>query len=165
MASGRRRAARVAAALAALAGVVNLVSALLPAEADRLQVLDALVPGIVSEGATVITAAAGIGLCCWPAGCGGGSGGGGSPSRHGTRNQPVEDPEPVGFGRQQRRHQVEQAGQGGQGGGQPGGRPGTPRPAAPGGGSMHGRRVGPGGRDRGRVAGHHGSGPPRPGAG
>jgi lysylphosphatidylglycerol synthetase-like protein (DUF2156 family) len=51
-----------AAALAALAGVVNLVSALLPAEADRLQVLDALVPGIVSEGATVITAAAGIGL-------------------------------------------------------------------------------------------------------
>jgi lysylphosphatidylglycerol synthetase-like protein (DUF2156 family)/DNA-binding beta-propeller fold protein YncE len=52
----------VAAALAALAGVVNLVSALLPAEADRLQVLDALVPGIVSEGATVITAAAGIGL-------------------------------------------------------------------------------------------------------
>jgi lysylphosphatidylglycerol synthetase-like protein (DUF2156 family) len=62
VASGRRRAARVAAALAALAGVVNLVSALLPAEADRLQVLDALVPGIVSEGATVITAAAGIGL-------------------------------------------------------------------------------------------------------
>jgi lysylphosphatidylglycerol synthetase-like protein (DUF2156 family) len=62
VASGRRRTARVAAALAALAGVVNLVSALLPAEADRLQVLDALVPGIVSEGATVITAAAGIGL-------------------------------------------------------------------------------------------------------
>jgi lysylphosphatidylglycerol synthetase-like protein (DUF2156 family) len=52
----------VAAALAALAGVVNLVSALPPAETDRMQALDALVPGIVSEGATVITAAAGIAL-------------------------------------------------------------------------------------------------------
>ena len=62
--AGRRRelVPGVAAALAALAGVVNLVSALLPAQADRLQALDALVPGIVSEGATVITAAAGIAL-------------------------------------------------------------------------------------------------------
>jgi lysyl-tRNA synthetase class 2 len=53
---------RVAAALAALAGLLNLVSALLPAEADRLRVLDELVPGAVSEGATAATAAAGIGL-------------------------------------------------------------------------------------------------------
>jgi lysyl-tRNA synthetase class 2 len=62
--AGRRRslAPRVAAALAALAGLLNLVSALLPAEADRLRVLDELVPGAVSEGATAATAAAGIGL-------------------------------------------------------------------------------------------------------
>jgi len=63
-ATGRRRelGPRVAAALAALAGVLNLVSALLPAEADRLRVLHELVPGAVSEGATAATAAAGIGL-------------------------------------------------------------------------------------------------------
>jgi lysyl-tRNA synthetase class 2 len=53
---------RLAAALAALAGVLNLVSALLPAGADRLRALDELVPGAVSVGATAATAAAGIGL-------------------------------------------------------------------------------------------------------
>jgi lysyl-tRNA synthetase class 2 len=53
---------RLAATLVALAGLLNLVSALLPAEADRLRVLDRLVPGAVSAGATVATAAAGIGL-------------------------------------------------------------------------------------------------------
>jgi lysyl-tRNA synthetase, class II len=53
---------RLAAALAALAGLLDLVSALLPAEADRLRALDRLVPGAVSEGATAATAAAGIGL-------------------------------------------------------------------------------------------------------
>jgi len=63
-AAGRRRelAPRVAAALAALAGLVNLVSALLPAEAARLRVLQELLPGAVSEGAAAATAAAGIGL-------------------------------------------------------------------------------------------------------
>ena len=63
---GRARSAwpapRLAAAVAALAGLLNLVSALLPAEADRLRVLDELVPGAVSAGATAATAAAGIGL-------------------------------------------------------------------------------------------------------
>ena len=53
---------RLAAAVAALAGLLNLVSALLPAEAGRLRVLDRIVPGAVSAGATVATAAAGIGL-------------------------------------------------------------------------------------------------------
>jgi lysyl-tRNA synthetase class 2 len=53
---------RLAAALAALAGLLNLASALLPAEADRLRALDELVPGAVSAGATAATAAAGIGL-------------------------------------------------------------------------------------------------------
>jgi lysyl-tRNA synthetase class 2 len=53
---------RLAAALVALAGLLNLVSALLPAEADRLRVLDRLVPGTVSAGATAATAVAGIGL-------------------------------------------------------------------------------------------------------
>jgi lysyl-tRNA synthetase class 2 len=53
---------RLAAVLAALAGLLNLVSALLPADADRLRALDELVPGAVSAGATVATAAAGIGL-------------------------------------------------------------------------------------------------------
>jgi lysyl-tRNA synthetase, class II len=67
-AAGRGRARRawpaprLAAALAALAGLLNLVSALLPAEADRLRVLDRIVPGAVSAGATAATAAAGIGL-------------------------------------------------------------------------------------------------------
>ncbi|HKQ00200.1 MAG TPA: hypothetical protein VJ735_07690, partial [Actinomycetes bacterium] len=42
--------------------MLNLLSALLPAEADRLRSLDKLVPGAVSEGATAATAAAGIGL-------------------------------------------------------------------------------------------------------
>jgi lysyl-tRNA synthetase, class II len=53
---------RLAAALAALAGLLNLVSALLPAEAGRLRVLDQIVPGAVSADATAATAAAGIGL-------------------------------------------------------------------------------------------------------
>jgi lysyl-tRNA synthetase class 2 len=58
----RKPGPRVAAALAALAGLLNLVSALLPAQADRLRVLHELVPMSVSEGATAVTAAAGIGL-------------------------------------------------------------------------------------------------------
>jgi lysyl-tRNA synthetase, class II len=58
----RKPGARVAAALAALAGLLNLVSALLPAESDRLRLLHELVPMSVSEGATAVTAAAGIGL-------------------------------------------------------------------------------------------------------
>jgi lysyl-tRNA synthetase class 2 len=53
---------RLTAALATLAGLLNLASALLPAEADRLRALDDLVPGAVSAGATAATAAAGIGL-------------------------------------------------------------------------------------------------------
>jgi lysyl-tRNA synthetase class 2 len=53
---------RLTAALAALAGLLNLVSALLPAEADRLRALDELVPMSVSEGATAAVAAAGVGL-------------------------------------------------------------------------------------------------------
>jgi lysyl-tRNA synthetase class 2 len=53
---------RLAAALAVLAGLLNLASALLPAERDRLRLLNDLVPGGVSRGATVATAAAGIGL-------------------------------------------------------------------------------------------------------
>ena len=51
------------ASLAALAaGILNLVSALLPAERQRLDLLDRLVPGTLSEAATVVTAAAGVGL-------------------------------------------------------------------------------------------------------
>ncbi len=53
---------RIAAVLVLLAGVLNLVSAFLPAERERLRLLDQLVPGLVSDGATVVTAAAGIGL-------------------------------------------------------------------------------------------------------
>ncbi len=56
------RTPRLAAALAVLAGVLNLVSALLPAERDRLRLLDDLVPMAVSRGATVGVAAAGVGL-------------------------------------------------------------------------------------------------------
>jgi lysyl-tRNA synthetase class 2 len=58
----RRRAPRVAAALAVLAGTLNLVSALLPVERDRMRLLDALIPGAVSRGATVVVAASGVGL-------------------------------------------------------------------------------------------------------
>jgi lysyl-tRNA synthetase, class II len=54
--------ARLAAAVAVLAGLLNLASALLPAGRDRLRLLDDLVPGAVSQGATVAVAAAGIGL-------------------------------------------------------------------------------------------------------
>jgi lysyl-tRNA synthetase class 2 len=53
---------RLAAAVAVLAGILNLVSALLPAERDRLRLLADLVPGAVSRGATVAAAAAGVGL-------------------------------------------------------------------------------------------------------
>jgi lysyl-tRNA synthetase, class II len=58
----RDRVPRLAAALAVLAGLVNLLSALLPAERDRLWLLHHIVPGVVSRGATVAVAAAGIGL-------------------------------------------------------------------------------------------------------
>jgi lysyl-tRNA synthetase, class II len=58
----RDRVPRLAAALAVLAGLVNLVSALLPAERDRLRLLHDLVPGTVERGATVAVAGAGIGL-------------------------------------------------------------------------------------------------------
>jgi lysyl-tRNA synthetase, class II len=53
---------RLAAAVAVLAGILNLVSALLPAERDRMRLLAELVPGAVSRGATVVVAAAGVGL-------------------------------------------------------------------------------------------------------
>jgi lysyl-tRNA synthetase class 2 len=58
----RSRVPRLAAAVAVLAGLINLVSALLPAERDRLGLLAHLVPGAVSRGATVVVAAAGVGL-------------------------------------------------------------------------------------------------------
>ncbi|HKF00468.1 MAG TPA: phosphatidylglycerol lysyltransferase domain-containing protein [Actinomycetes bacterium] len=58
----RDRAPRLAAALTVLAGSLNLASALLPAERDRMRLLDGVVPGAVSRGATVAVAAAGIGL-------------------------------------------------------------------------------------------------------
>jgi lysyl-tRNA synthetase class 2 len=53
---------RLAAFVAVVAGIVNLVSALLPAERYRLRLLAQLVPGAVSRGATVVVAAAGVGL-------------------------------------------------------------------------------------------------------
>jgi lysyl-tRNA synthetase class 2 len=53
---------RLAAALAIFAGLLNLLSALLPAERDRLRLVAQLVPGAVSRGATVAVAAAGVGL-------------------------------------------------------------------------------------------------------
>jgi lysyl-tRNA synthetase, class II len=58
----RRRAARVAAALAVLAGILNLSSALLPVARDRMHLLNDLIPGAVSRGATVAVAASGVGL-------------------------------------------------------------------------------------------------------
>jgi hypothetical protein len=62
--AGRRpdRVPRLAALLVWAAGAVNLVSALLPAERVRLPLLDELVPVGVSQGATIATAAAGVGL-------------------------------------------------------------------------------------------------------
>jgi hypothetical protein len=48
--------------LAVLAGLVNLGSALLPAERDRMRLPAHMVPGAVSRGATVVVAAAGAGL-------------------------------------------------------------------------------------------------------
>ncbi len=53
---------RIAALVATFAGLLNLVSALLPAERSRLRLLHELVPGAVSRGATIATAAAGVGL-------------------------------------------------------------------------------------------------------
>jgi lysyl-tRNA synthetase, class II len=58
----RDRIPRLAAGLAVLAGLLNLLSALLPAERVRLRLLADLVPGAVSRGATVAVAATGIGL-------------------------------------------------------------------------------------------------------
>jgi lysyl-tRNA synthetase, class II len=61
--AGRRDPApRVAALLTLAAGLLNLGSALLPAERQRLDLLHRLVPGVLSRDATVVTAAAGIGL-------------------------------------------------------------------------------------------------------
>lgn len=61
---GRRRdpTPRVASALALIAGVVNLLSAAFPAEPRRLELVQSFLPGAVSRGATVATAAAGVGL-------------------------------------------------------------------------------------------------------
>jgi lysyl-tRNA synthetase, class II len=56
------RTARVAAALMLLAGLLNLASVVTPRGRPLLELLDAIVPGAVSEGATALTAAAGIGL-------------------------------------------------------------------------------------------------------
>jgi lysyl-tRNA synthetase, class II len=53
---------RAAAELVLLAGAINLLSAVLPAERGRLQALSAFVPGAVASTATAATAAAGIGL-------------------------------------------------------------------------------------------------------
>jgi lysyl-tRNA synthetase, class II len=53
---------RAAAALALLAGAINLLSVVLPAERGRLQALSEFVPGAVASTATAATAAAGIGL-------------------------------------------------------------------------------------------------------
>jgi lysyl-tRNA synthetase, class II len=56
------RTARAAAAMMLLAGLLNLASVVLPGGRLRLDLVDALVPGAVAEGATALTAAAGIGL-------------------------------------------------------------------------------------------------------
>jgi lysyl-tRNA synthetase, class II len=58
----RSRVPRLAAAVAVVAGTINLVSALLPAERDRMRLVAQLIPGAVSRGATVAVAAAGVGL-------------------------------------------------------------------------------------------------------
>ncbi len=56
------RTARVAAALMLLAGLLNLASVLVPRGRALLELLDTIVPGAISEGATALTAATGIGL-------------------------------------------------------------------------------------------------------
>lgn len=58
----RSRAPRVAAAVALLGGLLNLLSALLPVRGLQLELLRDVVPGAVAGGARVATAAAGIGL-------------------------------------------------------------------------------------------------------
>ena len=56
------RTARVAATLAFLAGLVNLVSAAMPAERVRLRAVRFLTPDVVSDGAVVAVAALGVAL-------------------------------------------------------------------------------------------------------
>ncbi len=56
------RTARAASALMLVAGLLNLASVVVPGGRLRFELIDALVPGAVSEGATALTAAAGIGL-------------------------------------------------------------------------------------------------------
>ena len=56
------RTARLAATLAVLAGVVNLISAALPAERSRLRAIRFLAPEIVTDGAVVAVAALGVAL-------------------------------------------------------------------------------------------------------
>jgi hypothetical protein len=58
----RDRAPRLVAAMALVAGLINLLSALLPAEWIPMRVLEEFVPGAISRGATIGTAAAGVGL-------------------------------------------------------------------------------------------------------
>ncbi len=56
------RTARVASALMLFAGLLNLASVLMPRGRPVLELLDAIVPGALSDGATALTAACGIGL-------------------------------------------------------------------------------------------------------
>src|SRR5262245_4058491 len=56
------RTARAAATLMLLVGLLNLVSALMPAQRARIDAVDSFIPGLVSSGATALTAAAGLGL-------------------------------------------------------------------------------------------------------
>jgi lysyl-tRNA synthetase class 2 len=56
------RTARVAAALMLLAGLLNLISVLVPRGRPLLDWVDGVIPMSVSEGATALTAGAGIGL-------------------------------------------------------------------------------------------------------
>jgi len=58
----RSRSPRVAAALVLFAGMVNLVSVVLPVERAHLRLLVTFVPGALVTTATAATAAAGVGL-------------------------------------------------------------------------------------------------------
>jgi lysyl-tRNA synthetase class 2 len=62
MHAASRRTPRAAAALVFLAGAINLLSVVLPAQRGRLHALSAFVPGAVASTATAATAAAGVGL-------------------------------------------------------------------------------------------------------